>query len=65
MKLTKKQIDIIRANTPAELRGSSDYKIQDILGTYQKCSANWSYKAGYIKYNGASVLVVTAFGEII
>lgn len=65
MKLTKKQIDIIRLYTPAALKGRqvsgwSGY----VLGTYTPAGANWSYVAKYIDYNGAPVLVVARFGEI-
>ena len=65
MKLTRKQIDIIRLYTPEELKGTqlkgwAGYT----LGLYTPSGANWSYIAKYIDYNGAPVLVVTRFGEI-
>ena len=65
MKLTRKQIDIIRLYTPEELKGTqlkgwAGYT----LGSYTPSGANWSYIAKYIDYNGAPVLVVTRFGEI-
>ena len=60
MKLTKKQIDAIRAHTPAELKGQQ-VSIWETLGTYSKPSANWSYRAGWTR---DGVLVVTVFGEV-
>lgn len=65
MKLTRKQIDLIRLYTPAELKGTqlkgwTGYT----LGTFAPAGANWSYIAKYIDYNGAPVLVVTRYGEI-
>lgn len=65
MKLTKKQIDVIRLYTPEELKGKqisswTGYK----LGSYMPRNANWAYIAQYIDYNGVPVLVVTRFGEI-
>jgi hypothetical protein len=65
MKLTRKQIDVIRLYTPEELKGKqasgwSGYT----LGLYTPSGANWSYIAKYIDYNGTPVLVVTRFGEI-
>lgn len=64
MKLTKKQIDIIRENTPKELKGQH-LSVWDRLGYYQKTGANWSYVAGYVEHNGQKVLVVTVFGEVV
>lgn len=66
MKLTKKQIDMISLNTPAELKGQqvkgyTGYK----LGQYTPSNANWSYHALYIEYNGMPLLVVTHFGHIV
>lgn len=58
MKLTKKQIDIIIANTPAKLKGTYPAIVAD-LGYFMKADANWSYKAGYT-FDG--YLVVTVFG---
>jgi hypothetical protein len=65
MKLSRKQIDVIRLYTPEELKGKQisgwgGYT----LGSYTPSGANWSYIAKYIDYNGAPVLVVTRFGEI-
>ncbi len=60
MKLTKKQIDIIRAHTPEELKGTQT-TISQTLGYFQPYEANWSYLAGWT-YDG--VLVVTRFGEV-
>ena len=65
MKLTKNQIDLIRLYTPEKLKGKrisgwSGYT----LGSFTPAGANWSYVAKYIDYNGAPVLVVTRFGEI-
>ena len=64
MKLTKKQIDIIREHTPEALRGTQPYAIAN-LGYYMPANANWSYRAEYIDYNGISILVVTRFGEVL
>lgn len=65
MKLTKKQIDIIRANTPDTLKGRQDFLTLADFGYYQPYGANWSYQAGFINYNGIRILVVKRFGEII
>ena len=64
MKLTRKQIDIIRENTPTELKGKQAGYSLCTLGLYTPTGANWSYIAKYINHNGAPVLVVTQFGEI-
>ena len=68
MKLTKKQIEIIRANTPNEIKGKQASNINEAygeqLGYYQPSGANWAYIAQYITYNGIKYLVVTQFGEI-
>lgn len=66
MKLTKKQIDIIKLYTPKELQGQpvkgwAGYE----LGHYQPAGANWAYHAQYIDYNGAPVLVITQFGHVV
>lgn len=60
MKLTKKQIEIIRAHTPEDLKGKQD-RIMESLGYYQPIDANWSYCAGW-NYDG--ILIVTRFGEV-
>ena len=68
MKLTKKQIEIIRQNTPAEIVGKQRSIINaeylGKLGYYQPNGANWTYIAEYIRYNGQPLLIVTQFGEI-
>lgn len=68
MKLTKKQIEIIRQNTPAELVGKQRATINaeylGEFGYFRPSNANWAYIAGYIKYNGQPLLIVTQFGEI-
>lgn len=68
MKLTKKQIEIIRQNTPAEIVGKQKSSINaeylDEFGYYQPSGANWAYIAEYIRYNGQPLLIVTQFGEI-
>jgi hypothetical protein len=65
MKLTKKQIDVIRLYTPVDLKGTQAGSLYGYtLGSYTPRGANWSYIAKYIEYNGAPVLVVTRFGEI-
>ena len=71
MKLTKQQIDIIRENTPKELKGRTDLSMIADLGRYQKAGANWSYKAGWVQYlmddieaYRTKVLVVMMYGEI-
>lgn len=60
MKLTKKQIDTIKAHTPAFLRGTQPIIIET-LGYFMPAGANWSYRAGYTD-NG--ILCVTRFGEV-
>lgn len=68
MKLTKKQIEIIRRNTPAEIVGMQRQHINakyiEKLGYYQPANTNWSYIAEYISYKGQPLLIVTRFGEI-
>lgn len=65
MKLTKKQIDLIIANTPAELHGQPVGSCAGIeLGYNQPAGANWAYHAKYIDYNGIPVLVAIRFGHI-
>lgn len=68
MKLTKKQIEIIRANTPEEIKGKQYIYINEAygntLGYYQPSGANWAYTAQYITHKGIKYLVVTRFGEI-
>lgn len=63
MKLTKKQIDMIRAHTPPELKGRTDRDVQinETLGLYYRPDWNWCYQAGW-KRDGH--LVVTRFGEV-
>ena len=60
MKLTRKQIEIIREQTKKELKGTHQ-SIYTTLGWYTPSQANWSYLAGWT-YNGD--LVVTRFGEV-
>lgn len=68
MKLKKKQIEIIRRNTPAEIVGKQRQHINaqyiEKLGYYQPTNTNWSYVAEYISYKGQPLLIVTRFGEI-
>lgn len=68
MKLTKKQIEMIRRNTPAEIVGKQSATINaEYLGEFGyfiPSNANWAYIAKYIKYNGQPLLIVTSFGEI-
>ena len=68
MKLTKKQIEIIRRNTPAEIVGKQRATINaeylGEFGYFQPANANWAYIAEYIKYNGQPLLIVTQFGAI-
>ena len=61
MRLTKKQIDIIILKTKKELKGKQT-SLCNILGTYTKSGANWSYIVGWT-YDGD--LVVTRFGEVL
>ena len=63
MKLTKQQIEIIIENTPKELDGSH-HAFESDFGCFMKQGANWSYRAGYVKYNDDLVLVVKVFGQI-
>lgn len=65
MTLTKKQIKIIIDHTPAALKGKQIGWTGDTLGHFTPAGANWSYVAKYIYYNGAPLLVVTQFGEIL
>ena len=58
MKLTKKQIEIIIAHTPVELKGTYPAIIAN-FGYFMKTDANWSYRAGY---TSDGYLVVTVFG---
>lgn len=68
MKLTKKQIEIIRQNTPAEIVGKQRTSIPaEYLGNFgyfRPAGANWAYIAEYIQHNGQPLLIVTSFGEI-
>ena len=64
MNLTKKQIDIIRKYTPKSLKGKS-LSLWSTLGYFMPSGANWSYHAGYVKYSGHYVLVVTCFGQVV
>ena len=68
MKLTRKQINIIRDNTPNWLKGKQasniNEKYGEILGFFQPTNANWCYTAQYITVNSIKYLVVTRFGEI-
>ena len=68
MKLTKKQIEIIKKNTPAEIVGKQRSIINaeylGEFGHFGPAYANWAYIAEYIKYNGQALLIVTQFGEI-
>lgn len=63
MKLSKKQIDRIRANTPEQHKGKQAVIIES-LGYFMPNGANWSYLAGWAEIDGARVLVVTRFGEV-
>ena len=68
MKLTKKQIEMIRRNTPAEIVGMQRQHINaqyiGEFGYFQPANANWAYIAEYISYKGQPLLIVTMFGEI-
>ena len=61
MKLTKKQIEIIRGRTPQELKGFYA-SLETTLGYFTPTGANWSYIAGWTY---AGDLVVTQFGRIL
>lgn len=60
MKLTKKQIETIRRNTPEELKGKQAH-IVETLGYYTPAGANWSWRAGWTM---DGLFVVTRFDEI-
>ena len=60
MKLTKKQIKTIIANTPSALKGTFP-TTADELGYYMKADANWAYHA---VYTTDGVLVVTVYGQV-
>lgn len=64
MRLTKKQIDLIRQHTPEELKGQQIGSGLSTLGYYMPANANWSYQAKFIDHSGVTILVVTRFGEI-
>ena len=63
MKLTKRQIDTIIENTPTELKGFHT-SFESDLGYFMPSNANWSYRAGWVKFNGALIVVVKVFGVI-
>jgi hypothetical protein len=63
MKLTKRQIDTIIENTPQGLKGCHTAFECD-FGYFMPYGANWSYHAGYVRYNGSLALVVKVFGVI-
>lgn len=63
MKLSKKQIELIRANTPEKYKGKHA-NIVASLGYFMPANANWSYRAGWVDIDGECVLVVTRFGEV-
>ena len=65
MKLSKAQINTIRENTPEELKGRQDLPTLADFGYFMPTGANWSYRAGYVDFNGVRVLVVKRFGEIL
>lgn len=60
MKLTKKQIEIIRKQTREELKGQQK-SICVTLGFFHPTAANWCWVAGWT-FEGD--LVVTRFGEV-
>ena len=60
-RLTRKQINLIVAQIPEELRGTQAH-ITTAFGAYSPSNANWSYVAGWTN-NGD--LVVTRFGEVV
>jgi len=69
MKLTRKQIEVIRENTPSELKGYHHGFIAD-FGYFMPRGANWSYRVGWVRrdVNNTStdlVLVAKQFGKII
>lgn len=65
MKLTKKQIDLIIENTPADLHGQPVRGLHNgELGYYSPAGANWAYHAIFIDHDGVPVLVATRFGHI-
>lgn len=60
MKLTKKQIEIVKEMTRQELKGTQRGIVRD-LGYYMPSNANWSYHVGW-DYEGN--LICTRFGEV-
>ena len=60
MKLTKKQIDLIREKTDRDMVGKQRV-IATELGYYMPSNANWAYRAGWTR---DGQLVVTVFGEV-
>ena len=65
MKITKREIKKIIANTPQELKGSQEHYTIEDYGYFTPSNVNWSYRAGFINYNGVKILVVKQFGEIL
>ncbi|MCL2228855.1 MAG: hypothetical protein FWC00_03435 [Firmicutes bacterium] len=63
MKLSKRQINAIVESTPQALKGGHA-SFESDFGYFMPCNANWSYQAGYVRYNGNLVLVVKVFGAI-
>ena len=64
MKLSKKQIEIIRRNTPKALKGRF-VRIDTTLGHFSQTYSSASYTAGYIKYGNRMQLVVTVYGKVV
>ena len=65
MKIKMREIKLIMANTPNEIKGRQDlYTVED-YGYFTPANANWSYRAGWVEYNGNKILVVKQFGEIV
>lgn len=63
MKLSRKQIDLIRANTPEKHKGKQAFIVES-FGYFMPACANWSYRAGWAEIDGERVLVVTRFGKV-
>ena len=67
MKATRKEIELIRGNTPQNLRGKEITSFPEgiELGYYMPSTANWRYQIWMILLDGTMSEVVVRFGHII
>ena len=65
MKITKKDIKTIIANTPSSLDQANIRVMQSVLiGYYTPADANWSYEMHAISVDNQPMIVVSRFGQI-